>query len=126
MLTKFQATFLDLHFKIEKVGLSKGKLFNKFNGTSGIWRKSCIEDAGGWQSDTLIEDVDLSYRAQLKGWEVKYLEHVVTPAELPIDMTALRSQLFRWMKGIIQNTKKNLVSIIKAPLSLSTKIHVFF
>jgi len=127
LLTKIQAFALDFHFTMEQAGRNAKKHFINFNGTAGVWRKACILDAGNWHGDTLTEDLDLSYRAQLKNWKFKYLEEVVTPAELPVVMSAARSQQFRWSKGPAQNFKK----IIKLVLSdksipLSTKIHSFF
>lgn len=99
LLTELQAFGLNGHFAVEQGGRTASGHFINFNGTGGIWRKKCIEDAGGWEHDTLTEDLDLSYRAQLKGWKFKYCEHVVAPAELPITMSALKSQQHRWMKG---------------------------
>ena len=97
-LTKIQAFALDAHFTLEQVGRNSKGHFINFNGTAGIWRKACIYDAGNWEGDTLTEDLDLSYRAQLNNWEFKYLEHVETPAELPVVISAARSQQFRWNK----------------------------
>lgn len=99
ILTELQAFGLDGHFAIEQGGRNAAGHYINFNGTGGIWRKKCIEDAGGWEHDTLTEDLDLSYRAQIKGWKFKYLEDVIAPAELPITMSALKSQQHRWMKG---------------------------
>lgn len=99
LLTELQAFGLNGHFAIEQGGRTASGHFINFNGTGGIWRKTCIEDAGGWEHDTLTEDLDLSYRAQLKGWRFKYCEDVISPAELPITMSALKSQQHRWMKG---------------------------
>ncbi len=99
LLTELQAFGLNGHFAIEQGGRNASGHFINFNGTGGIWRKKCIEDAGGWEHDTLTEDLDLSYRAQIKGWKFKYLEDVIAPAELPITMSALKSQQHRWMKG---------------------------
>lgn len=99
LLTELQAFGLNGHFAIEQGGRNSSGHFINFNGTGGVWRKKCIEDAGGWEHDTLTEDLDLSYRAQIKGWKFKYLEDVVAPAELPITMSALKSQQHRWMKG---------------------------
>ncbi len=107
LLTKLQAFLLDYHFILEQTGRNFGKHFINFNGTAGVWRKSCILDAGNWEGDTLTEDLDLSYRAQLKGWEFKYLREVETPAELPITIAAARSQQFRWNKGAAENFQKN-------------------
>ncbi len=99
LLTELQAFGLNGHFAIEQGGRNAAGHFINFNGTGGVWRKKCIEDAGGWEHDTLTEDLDLSYRAQMKGWKFQYLEEVVAPAELPITMSALKSQQHRWMKG---------------------------
>ena len=106
LLTELQAFGLNGHFAIEQGGRNSAGHFINFNGTGGIWRKTCIEDAGGWEHDTLTEDLDLSYRAQMKGWKFQYLEDVVSPAELPITMSALKSQQHRWMKGGVECFKK--------------------
>jgi cellulose synthase/poly-beta-1,6-N-acetylglucosamine synthase-like glycosyltransferase len=98
LLAKLQAIALDGHFSVEQQGRNAGGFFINFNGTAGVWRKQTILDAGNWQADTLTEDLDLSYRAQMKGWQFKYLEDVVTPAELPPLVSALKSQQFRWTK----------------------------
>jgi cellulose synthase/poly-beta-1,6-N-acetylglucosamine synthase-like glycosyltransferase len=108
ILTKIQAFALDAHFTLEQVGRNAQGHFINFNGTAGIWRKSCIIDAGNWEGDTLTEDLDLSYRAQLKGWKFTYLEDVETPAELPIVISAARSQQFRWNKGGAENFRKSV------------------
>ena len=127
LLTKLQAFGLDAHFSVEQTGRNAGGHFINFNGTAGVWRKKCIIDAGGWQSDTLTEDLDLSYRAQLKGWKFKFLENVVSPAELPPTMNALKTQQFRWTKGAAECARKNLWKVLRsAKISLSTKIHAFF
>ncbi|WP_019037816.1 cellulose synthase family protein [Psychroflexus tropicus] len=127
ILTKIQAFALDFHFLIEQVGRSFGNHFINFNGTAGVWRKTCIEDAGNWQGDTLTEDLDLSYRAQLKGWEFTYLKDVVTPAELPVVLSAARSQQFRWNKGAAENFRKNFLSVARNKhLNLNSKLHGFF
>ena len=123
-LTKIQAFALDAHFTLEQVGRNSKGHFINFNGTAGIWRKACIYDAGNWEGDTLTEDLDLSYRAQLKDWEFCYLEDVVTPAELPVIISAARSQQFRWNKGGAENFQKMAKRVIKAKnISLKTKIH---
>ena len=123
-LTKIQAFALDAHFTLEQVGRNSKGHFINFNGTAGVWRKECILDAGNWEGDTLTEDLDLSYGAQLKKWEFKYLEHVKTPAELPVIISAARSQQFRWNKGGAENfqkmTKRGLVN---KHISIKTKIH---
>ncbi|MFD2516974.1 cellulose synthase family protein [Salinimicrobium flavum] len=127
LLTKLQAFLLDFHFILEQTGRNSGKHFINFNGTAGIWRKTCILDAGNWTGDTLTEDLDLSYRAQLKGWKFKYLEEVETPAELPITISAARSQQFRWNKGAAENFQKNYRKLLfDNRFSVSTKIHSFF
>jgi cellulose synthase/poly-beta-1,6-N-acetylglucosamine synthase-like glycosyltransferase len=126
-LTQIQAFGLDAHFTIEQGGRNYGKYFINFNGTAGVWRKTCIEDAGGWSADTLTEDLDLSYRAQLKGWYFKYLEKVESPAELPAAMNALKNQQFRWTKGAAACTRKNLIRVLKTKnLPISTKLHSVF
>ncbi len=126
LLTKAQAIFLDGHFAIEHAArYYSGRFFN-FNGTAGIWRRQCIEDAGGWQHDTITEDLDLSYRAQLAGWKFLYLNDIAAPAELPVEMNAFRSQQHRWAKGSIETAIKLLPTVLKAPLSLSQKIEAFF
>ncbi|MGZ3426711.1 MAG: cellulose synthase family protein, partial [Polyangia bacterium] len=107
-LTELQAMMLDGHFVIEHTARHRSGRFFNFNGTAGIWRVASIADAGGWSHDTLTEDMDLSYRAQLKGWEFIYLKDVVSPAELPVEMNAFKSQQFRWAKGSIQVAKKLL------------------
>lgn len=122
LLTKVQGFGLDGHFTIEQSGRNKAGLFMNFNGTAGIWRKKCIEEAGGWQFDTLTEDLDLSYRAQLKGWQFEYVEEVVTPAELPVESNALRSQQHRWTKGAVETSKKLLKHIWKTDVGLKKKI----
>jgi len=127
ILTKLQAFGLNAHFSVEQSGRNAHGHFINFNGTAGIWRKSCIEDAGGWHSDTLTEDLDLSYRAQLKGWRFKYLENVGSPAELPAAMNALKTQQFRWTKGAAECARKNLWKVLIARnLPFSTKIHALF
>jgi len=127
LLTQIQAFALDFHFTMEQVGRNMKKHFINFNGTAGIWRKTCIEDAGNWQGDTLTEDLDLSYRAQLKNWEFKYLEQVETPAELPVVISAARSQQFRWNKGAAENFRKLFKAVRNnKDISFSTKIHSFF
>jgi cellulose synthase/poly-beta-1,6-N-acetylglucosamine synthase-like glycosyltransferase len=127
LLTKIQAFALDFHFIMEQTGRNFGKHFINFNGTAGIWRKACIEDAGNWSGDTLTEDLDLSYRAQMKKWKFKYLEDVETPAELPVVMSAARSQQFRWNKGAAENFQKNYRFLLgDKNQTAGTKIHGFF
>jgi cellulose synthase/poly-beta-1,6-N-acetylglucosamine synthase-like glycosyltransferase len=122
-ITALQALQLNVHFTIEQAGRARAGLFLQFNGTAGIWRKAAIEDAGGWHSDTLTEDLDLSYRAQAKGWRIEYLEEVGSPAELPADMNGLKGQQFRWMKGGAENARKLLKLVWNTPLSTRQRIH---
>ncbi len=127
LLTKIQAFALDFHFILEQNGRNQGDHFINFNGTAGIWRKQCILEAGNWSGDTLTEDLDLSYRAQLKNWKFKYLEKVETPAELPITLPAARSQQFRWNKGAAENFQKNFSTLFRNKnVTLGTKFHAFF
>ncbi len=121
LLTKVQAVFLDGHLLLEQTARSRSGRFFNFNGTAGIWRKACIFDADGWHYDTLTEDLDLSYRAQMKGWQFVFLPDVVVPAELPADMNGFKSQQHRWTKGSIQTCKKLLPAIWRAPLPLLIK-----
>ena len=124
ILTRIQAFALDAHFTLEQVGRNSKGHFINFNGTAGIWRKECILDAGNWEGDTLTEDLDLSYRAQLKNWKFKYLVDVETPAELPLVISAARSQQFRWNKGGAENFQKFMWRVLKDDkLPLKTKIH---
>jgi len=124
ILTRIQAFALDAHFTLEQVGRNSKGHFINFNGTAGIWRKECIIDAGNWEGDTLTEDLDLSYRAQLKNWKFKYLEDVETPAELPVVISAARSQQFRWNKGGAENFRKMLWKVVKSKnISTKTKVH---
>lgn len=126
LLTRMQAFALDAHFTIEQVGRNTKNHFINFNGTAGVWRKACIIDAGNWESDTLTEDLDLSYRSQLKGWKFKYLENVETPAELPVVISAARSQQFRWNKGGAENFRKmNRRLMMDSGTPLKTRIHGF-
>jgi cellulose synthase/poly-beta-1,6-N-acetylglucosamine synthase-like glycosyltransferase len=120
-LARAQALLLDGHFGIEQRVRSDEGLFFGFNGTAGIWKRQCILDGGGWHGDTLSEDLDLSYRAQLKGWIFKYLPDVVAPAELPTTMAAFKIQQFRWAKGSIQAVRKSIPRLLKAPVSLGKK-----
>ncbi|PZR75578.1 MAG: glycosyl transferase family 2 [Chthoniobacterales bacterium] len=122
LLTRVQAMFLDGHLLLEQTARSRSGRFFNFNGTAGLWRKTCIEQAGGWQHDTLTEDLDLSYRAQLAGWRFVFLPDVVTPAELPVDMNGFKSQQHRWTKGSIQTCKKLLPKIWRSELPLPIKI----
>ncbi len=122
LLTRVQAMFLDGHLLLEQTARSRSGRFFNFNGTAGLWRKSCIEGAGGWQHDTLTEDLDLSYRAQLAGWKFIFLSDVVTPAELPVDMNGFKSQQHRWTKGSIQTCKKILPRLLRSRLPWTIKL----
>jgi cellulose synthase/poly-beta-1,6-N-acetylglucosamine synthase-like glycosyltransferase len=126
LLTRTQAMALDGHFVIEQSVRNKVGFFINFNGTAGVWRKACIEDAGNWQADTLTEDLDLSYRAQLRGWKFKYLNDVTSPAELPSEINALKSQQFRWTKGAIETARKMLPVVWKSKLPMKIKVHATF
>lgn len=127
ILTEVQAFALDAHFLLEQIGRNQQNHFINFNGTAGIWRKSCILDAGNWEGDTLTEDLDLSYRAQLKHWKFRYLDDVITPAELPITMEAIRSQQFRWNKGGAENFRKMMGKVLVSQgHSFSVKLNAFF
>jgi len=122
LLTRVQAMFLDGHLLLEQTARSRSGRFFNFNGTAGLWRKACIEQSGGWQHDTLCEDLDLSYRAQLAGWRFIFLPDVVTPAELPVDMNGFKSQQHRWTKGSVQTCKKLLPSIWRSNLPFFIKL----
>jgi cellulose synthase/poly-beta-1,6-N-acetylglucosamine synthase-like glycosyltransferase len=122
LLTRVQAMFLDGHLLLEQTARSRSGRFFNFNGTAGLWRCSCIKEAGGWQHDTLTEDLDLSYRAQLVGWKFVFLSNVVTPAELPVDMNGFKSQQHRWTKGSIQTCKKLLPTIWRSKLPFAIKL----
>lgn len=121
-LTRVQALFLDGHLELEQTARNRSGRFFTFNGTGGIWRKQAIVDAGGWEHDTLTEDMDLSYRAQLKGWKFIFLKEVETPAELPVDMAGFKNQQHRWTKGSIQCCKKCLPSIWRSKFPLAVKL----
>ncbi len=123
VLTRLQAFQLNVHFTVEQTGRQSADCMLQFNGTGGVWRASTIQDAGGWQADTLTEDLDLSYRAQLKGWKIKYLEEVGSPAELPAEMNGLKSQQYRWMKGGAETAKKVLPTVWASSLPLIKKLH---
>lgn len=124
-LTRTQALNLDGHFCMEQQVRNKAGFFINFNGTAGIWRKETIFDAGNWQADTLTEDMDLSYRAQLKGWKFIYLNDVTSPAELPADINSLKAQQFRWTKGSIETGKKILPKVFRSNLPLKVKLESF-
>jgi len=123
--TRAQALALDGHFVVEQTVRSSQGLLMNFNGSGGVWRRATIDDAGGWQSDTIAEDLDLSYRAQLAGWQLKYLPQVIAPAEIPPLLTAFKRQQFRWAKGAIQALKKFAVRLLRAPLSPWQKVQAF-
>jgi cellulose synthase/poly-beta-1,6-N-acetylglucosamine synthase-like glycosyltransferase len=125
-LTEVEALMLDGHFVIEHTARHRSGRFFNFNGTAGIWRIATIVDAGGWEHDTLTEDMDLSYRAQLRGWEFVYLTDTVSPAELPVEMNSFKSQQFRWAKGSIQVAKKMLPTILKSDAPKRVKWEAFF
>lgn len=125
-LTYLQSIFLDGHFVIEHTARNRSGRFFNFNGTAGVWRRTCIDAAGGWQHDTLTEDLDLSYRAQLAGWRFVFLPDVVSPAELPVEMNSFKSQQHRWAKGSIQTGRKLLPTIWRAAIPLKTKIEATF
>ncbi len=129
LLTKIQSMFLDGHFIIEHIARNRSGRFFNFNGTAGIWRKQAIIDAGGWQHDTLTEDLDLSYRAQLAGWQFLYVPEIVAPAELPVEVNAYKSQQHRWAKGSVQTAKKLLPQIWKSDIPFFVKfeasVHLF-
>jgi cellulose synthase/poly-beta-1,6-N-acetylglucosamine synthase-like glycosyltransferase len=127
LLTKIQSILLDAHFVLEHGGRNRAGLFFNFNGTAGIWRRDAIIDAGGWQHDTLTEDLDLSYRAQLRGWNFVFLPHLVSPAELPVEMNSFKSQQHRWAKGSIQTCRKLLPQILRSDkISFAEKAEAFF
>jgi cellulose synthase/poly-beta-1,6-N-acetylglucosamine synthase-like glycosyltransferase len=126
LLTQLQAFGLDAHFSIEQTAREAAGSFINFNGTCGVWRKKCIADAGGWSNDTLTEDLDLSYRAQLKGWKFHYLEEIETKGELPVIMPAIKSQQYRWNKGAAETARKNFGSVLRSSLPIRNKIHAFF
>lgn len=125
-LTQVEAILLDGHFVLEHGGRSRAGVFFNFNGTAGMWRRETISTAGGWQHDTLTEDTDLSYRAQLVGWQFKYLQDVECPAELPIEMTAFKTQQARWAKGLIQTGKKILPRVLKSDAPWHTKLEAWY
>ncbi len=125
-LTEVEAILLDGHFVLEHGGRSRAGVFFNFNGTAGMWRIRAIEEAGGWQHDTLTEDTDLSYRCQLKGWKFLYLQDVECPAELPIEMTAFKTQQVRWAKGLIQCSIKDLPRLMRSKVSLREKIEAWY
>ena len=125
-LTEVEAILLDGHFVLEHSGRARHDVFFNFNGTAGVWRRKAIDDAGGWQHDTLTEDTDLSYRAQLKGWKFIYRQDVECPAELPVEMTAFKTQQARWAKGLIQTGKKILPRVLKSDQPFRVKLEAWY
>ena len=126
LLTKIQSILLDGHFVLEHGARHRSGRFFNFNGTAGVWRRAAIDDAGGWQHDTLTEDLDLSYRAQLRGWKFVFVSDLIAPAEVPVEMNAFKSQQHRWAKGSIQTCRKLLPRILRADLPLGIKAEAFF
>jgi cellulose synthase/poly-beta-1,6-N-acetylglucosamine synthase-like glycosyltransferase len=126
LLTKIQSILLDGHFILEHGGRNRSGRFFNFNGTAGIWRRVAIDDAGGWQHDTLTEDLDLSYRAQLRGWRFVFVSEVIAPAEVPVEMNGFKSQQHRWAKGSIQTCRKLLPAILRSNLPFGVKAEAFF
>src|SRR5437660_9622679 len=125
-LTEVEAILLDGHFVLEHSGRARSGVFFNFNGTAGLWRRQAIEEAGGWEHDTLTEDTDLSYRAQLKGWRFVYLQDVECPAELPVEMTAFKTQQARWAKGLVQTAKKILPEVLKSDSPFHVKLEAWY
>jgi cellulose synthase/poly-beta-1,6-N-acetylglucosamine synthase-like glycosyltransferase len=121
-LTRVQAMLLDAHFMMEHTARNRSGRFINFNGTAGIWRRAAIEDAGGWQGDTLTEDLDLSMRVQSRNWKMVYLPHVTTPGELPVEVNSFKIQQHRWTKGAVQTTKKLLWTVLRSPVPLKAKV----
>jgi cellulose synthase/poly-beta-1,6-N-acetylglucosamine synthase-like glycosyltransferase len=126
LLTRIQAILLDGHFVLEHGGRNRAGRFFNFNGTAGVWRRVAIDDAGGWQHDTLTEDLDLSYRAQLRGWRFVFVPELIAPAEVPVEMNAFKSQQHRWAKGSIQTCRKLLPTILRSNLPFGVKAEAFF
>src|SRR6187431_317419 len=126
LLTKIQAMLLDAHFVLEHGSRNRSGVFFNFNGTAGIWRRDAIYDGGGWQHDTLTEDLDLSYRTQLKGWRFVFVQDHVSPAELPVEMNAFKSQQHRWAKGSIQTFLKLMPRILRSDQPFHVKAEAFF
>ncbi len=126
LLTQCQSMMLDGHFVIEHIARNRWGRFFNFNGTAGIWRRQAIEDAGGWQHDTVTEDMDLSFRAQLKGWKFIYVPQAVAPAEVPCEMNSFKSQQYRWAKGSAQTTRKLLWTVLRADIPFKVKLECVF
>ena len=125
-LTEVESILLDGHFVIEHGARARSGVFFNFNGTAGVWRRTAIEDAGGWEHDTLTEDTDLSYRAQLRGWQFLYLPEIECPSELPVEMNSFKAQQARWAKGLMQTAKKILPRVLRADLPARVKSEAFF
>ena len=125
-LTEVESILLDGHFVIEHGARSRSGHFFNFNGTAGVWRRAAIDDAGGWQHDTLTEDTDLSYRAQMRGWEFVYLPDVECPSELPVEMNAFKAQQARWAKGLLQTARKILPRVLRSDVPAGVKMEAFF
>jgi cellulose synthase/poly-beta-1,6-N-acetylglucosamine synthase-like glycosyltransferase len=125
-LTEVESILLDGHFVVEHGARARSGVFFNFNGTAGVWRRTAIEDAGGWQHDTLTEDTDLSYRAQLRGWQFLYLPEIECPSELPVEMNSFKSQQARWAKGLMQTAKKILPRLLRADVPAGVKAEAFF
>jgi hypothetical protein len=126
LLTRAQSILLDGHFVVEHAARNRSGRFFNFNGTAGIWRRACIDDAGGWQHDTLTEDLDLSYRAQMRGWRFVFVADAVAPAELPVEMGAFKLQQRRWAEGSVQTALKLLPRLLRSPLPRRVKIESVF
>lgn len=122
VLTRVQALLLDAHFMMEHTARNRSGRFINFNGTAGVWRRTAIDDAGGWQGDTLTEDLDLSIRVQMKKWRIVYLQDVTTPGELPVEVNSFKIQQHRWTKGAVQTTKKLLWSVLKSDAPFKAKV----
>src|SRR5208282_1301573 len=126
LLTQVETILLDGHFVVEHGARSRRGTFFNFNGTAGVWRRAAIEEAGGWEHDTLTEDTDLSYRAQLKGWKFLYLPQIECASELPVDMNGFKAQQARWAKGLMQTAKKILPRVMKSNAPWHVKAEAFF
>lgn len=119
LLTKVQTIMLNTHFSVEQSGRNKSGAYINFNGTAGIWRRDCIDDAGGWEADTLTEDLDLSFRAQMRGWKFSYVRDIESPSELPITLPGYKAQQFRWSKGAAECARKNIPSLLRSKMTSS-------
>ena len=126
LLTRAQALMFDGYFSVDQVARSAAGLLMNFNGAAGLWRRSCVDESGGWQAETLTEDLDLSYRAQLSGWRFRFLEDLHVPAEIPVQLSAYKRQQFRWAKGSIQTAKKLLPMVLSAKVPFQVKLEGFF